>query len=366
MIRLHDVLFLAAVLALAAAGPAEVLARSDDGQPVSTDRRAGDHSLRVAQADATDLVVRLDRLEEQIRQLTGAVEQLQYRNQQLEQQLRRIQPGAAESRPADSGSPAARYTPQTGPMVTPPQGDRSSVVGEGAPPPSPQPGSRHSGVFDPNQNPNAPGAPRTLGQIAAGTSPGYTGASPPGSVAAAPAGQAPGTPLYLGNETTPPAEEPTVIPAPQYGERGPVPPPPRYPPGAQQLVMAPTASPKDEYDLAYGYVLRKDYALAQESFQAFLKQFPNDRLTPDATYWLGESLFQLQRYHDAAEAFLTVSTKFESGPKGPESLMRLGQSLAALGEKEAACSTFGQVGRKYPRAANLRQTVEREQKRVGC
>src|SRR5581483_12314189 len=40
-----------------------------------------------AQADAAELVVRIDRLENQIRQLTGAVEQLQYRNQQLEQAL---------------------------------------------------------------------------------------------------------------------------------------------------------------------------------------------------------------------------------------------------------------------------------------
>src|SRR5438270_7446605 len=37
---------------------------------------------RVAQA-GSDLIVRLDRLETQIRQLTGVIEQLQYRNQQL-------------------------------------------------------------------------------------------------------------------------------------------------------------------------------------------------------------------------------------------------------------------------------------------
>ena len=40
-----------------------------------------------AQMTAADLVMRLDRLEAQVRQLTGTVEQLQFRNQQLEQQL---------------------------------------------------------------------------------------------------------------------------------------------------------------------------------------------------------------------------------------------------------------------------------------
>src|SRR5439155_5241025 len=44
---------------------------------------------RVAQA--SDLIVRLDRLEAQIRHLTGAIEQLQFRNQQLEGQLKRVQ-----------------------------------------------------------------------------------------------------------------------------------------------------------------------------------------------------------------------------------------------------------------------------------
>src|SRR5215204_1305190 len=44
---------------------------------------------QMAQVSPSELVLRLDRLENQVRQLTGLVEQLQYRNQQLEQQLRR-------------------------------------------------------------------------------------------------------------------------------------------------------------------------------------------------------------------------------------------------------------------------------------
>ncbi len=69
---------------------------------------------------------------------------------------------------------------------------------------------------------------------------------------------------------------------------------------------------------------------------------------PEAAYWLGESLFQRQRYRDAAEAFLNVSTKYETSPKAPDALFRLGQSLAALGEKEAACASLGEVVRKFP------------------
>ena len=73
--------------------------------------------------------------------------------------------------------------------------------------------------------------------------------------------------------------------------------------------------------MAYGYVLHKDYALAEQAFRDFLKKHPNERLVPDAQYWLGESLFQQQRYRDAAESFLAVSTKYEQ--------LRQGAGLAA-------------------------------------
>jgi TolA-binding protein len=47
--------------------------------------------------------------------------------------------------------------------------------------------------------------------------------------------------------------------------------------------------------------------------------------------------------------------------------MRLGQSLVALKEKDAACGAFAEIGRKYPRVSpTVKQTVEREQKRAGC
>ena len=136
----------------------------------------------------------------------------------------------------------------------------------------------------------------------------------------------------------------------------------RAPTGALQATLPPGATAKDEYDLAYGYVLHKDYALAADTFRTFLRKYPSDRLAPEAQYWLGESLFQQQQYRDAAESFLAVSTKYETTARAPEALFRLGQSLAALGEKEAACASLGEVLRKYPRASqNVKQSVEREQ-----
>ena len=112
---------------------------------------------------------------------------------------------------------------------------------------------------------------------------------------------------------------------------------------------------------------RKDYALAEETMKNFAQKHPSDPLVADSQYWLGESYFQRQQYRDAAEAFLGVTTKFDKSGKAPDALLRLGQSLAALKEKEAACAALGEVTRKYPRAsAGVKAAVDREQKRVKC
>src|SRR5262249_46237398 len=138
-------------------------------------------------------------------------------------------------------------------------------------------------------------------------------------------------------------------------------------PNPQVATLPPADTPRDQYDLAYGYVLRKDFTLAEEGFRAFLKKYPSDRLPPGAQSSLGGRLYQRQQYRDAPESFLNVSTKYEATAKAPDALLRLGQSLAALGEKEAACASLGEVNRKYPRASlSVKQGVEREQKRVRC
>jgi tol-pal system protein YbgF len=324
-------------------------------------------SGQVAQSDAGDLSVRLDRMENALRQLTGTIEQLQYRNQQLEMQLKRMQDDT-EYRFQQQGAKGA--------IVAPPQ---AAPSGQGGTPPSSAAPGRRSDVFDPAQHPNAPGAPRTLGNQAVIAAPERMQDN--GAPVGAPGGRAAGAPLDLstlaGNDSTPPpqvsAPPSTVasasavpVPTPQMSA------PPQQvrsatPPAQQLATLPPSASPQDEYDMAYGYVLHKDYSLAEQALRDFLKKYPNERLVPDAQYWLGESLFQQQRYRDAAESFLGVSTKFERSGKAPDALLRLGQSLAAMNQKEAACATLAEIGRKYPQAsAGVKRGVAQEQKRAQC
>lgn len=316
----------------------------------------------------TDAVIRVEQLESRLRQLTGENEQLQYRIRQLEEQLRQQGgPPAVAGRANTAMAPAQRqpaasppeaqplppYPQQQGYPQQPPyqqsSPSREAAVRPAYPPAAP---GEQGDAFDPNANPNAPGAPRPLGSIIGRPS------APERSDVGAPGGRAAGEPLDLSNLSP---RQGGVAPQEQ------APPLQQGAAGTTLATAAPTLTPRDEYDLGYGYIQRKDYALAEEALRNFVKKYPNDRLVADAQYWLGESLFQRQRYRGAAESFLTVTTKYDTATRAPDALLRLGQSLAALKEKEAACAAFGEVTRKYPRASSgVKQGVEREQKRNGC
>jgi tol-pal system protein YbgF len=301
-----------------------------------------------AQSDDADPEMRIQQLENQLRTLTGQNEELQYRNRQLEDRLRMLQGGAQA---APGGQPAAIQPnvaalppAQPNPQIAAP----APIVAEPAGVP-PSPGRRRGDAFDPNQNPNAPGSPRALG---GGQLP--VAAEPP---VGAPGGRGAGEPLDLSNTGGPQAPGGALPP-----------PPPRNTNGTGALAtLPPTQSPRDEFDLGIGHMQRKDYALAEETMRNFAQKYPSDPLVADSQYWLGESFFQRQLYRDAAESFLAVTTKFDKSAKAPDALLRLGQSLAALKEREAACAALGEVGRKYPRAsAGVKAAVDREQKRVKC
>jgi tol-pal system protein YbgF len=325
-------------------------------------------SQAFAQSDDSDPELRIQKLEEQLRQLTGQNEELQFRNRQLEDRLRQL-PGGVQ--PVPGAPPAAQPSVAAAPPVLPepsyrqpqpqsgypqqPQGGQGGYVQPQIASPAPivreappAPGQRRGDAFDPTRNPNAPGAPQALG---GGQLP-----MPAEAPVGAPGGRAPGEPLDLAN-----------VGGARYPQGGPPPSPPGNPGGTGLATLPPSNSPRDEYDLGIGYMQRKDYALAEQTMRNFAQKYPNDLLVGDSQYWLGESFFQRQQYRDAAETFLAVTSKYDKSAKAPDALLRLGQSLAALKEREAACAAFGEVGRKYPRAStSVKKTVDSEQKRVKC
>ncbi|ACA14852.1 tol-pal system protein YbgF [Methylobacterium sp. 4-46] len=289
--------------------------------------------------DAADLVVRLNRLENQSRQMAGQIETLQYENRQLKEQLRKFQEDV-------------EFRFQEG------KGGRTA-----APAGKPQ---KRGDAFDPTTSPGAPGAPRALG-AAPGAAPALATATPSAPRAAA---AAPATPNTTATLSPPPAaiEEDQV---PSYGEpvdlapsaRAPAPPArPR-----ESVAATATGDAKADYEAAYAYVLQRQYEQAEMRLRQFIQSHPRDALVPDATYWLGETYLQRNRTREAAEQFLKVSTDYARSRKAPEAMLKLGASLNALGAREQACATLAELERKFPQApASVRQGVDREQKRARC
>ncbi len=129
--------------------------------------------------------------------------------------------------------------------------------------------------------------------------------------------------------------------------------------------VADAGSAKELYETAYGYLLQQDYAAAEAAFDEFLSRYPNDHLTADAQYWLGETLFVQRRYKPAGQAFLRVMQNHRQSSKAPNSLLMLAMTLEQLGQKD--CALFTELETRHANAPQDIKTRARVVKqRVGC
>lgn len=173
------------------------------------------------------------------------------------------------------------------------------------------------------------------------------------------AGATPAEPARPGPATAPPAKEGVLGALPQRDMDAIK----LQPPVKAGL---PAGSVKEQYEYAFGLV-RSDPAAAQAAFKEFLAKHPSDALAGNAHFWLGETYFINSDFQQAAVSFLTVYQKFPQSPKAPDSLLKLGQSLAGLGKKTEACAALAKMIKDYPTAADLlkrRATAERT--KLGC
>lgn len=334
--------------------------------------------------DSAGLLVRIDRLENQLRQVNGQIEQLQFENRKLEDQLRkfqedvdfRFQDGGRGTTPGSPGVARPLQKRTEAPEIMPESTTQAPRPGTTVvPTATPSRIGRRADAFDPSEDPTAPGAPRPLGTQAAsapnnqvvnwnsaraaptrGAQPGLDPGDPDapldlsgGKLHGGQASAAPARPS-LDASPTPSAPAPSAVTA-----------------GGTVIAAAPVNPVKEEYELALGYYRQKEYENAEKGFAAFLQKNPKAKMAPDAIYYLGESFFQRGRQREAAEQYLKLSTQYANAPRAPEALLRLGQSLYALGAKEQACATYGELARKYPNAsATVKAGAEREGKRAQC
>jgi tol-pal system protein YbgF len=263
--------------------------------------------------DEAALVVRLDKLENQLRAANGAIEELQNQNRRLADQLKRFQEDVEFRLNGGHGAAPIAETP---------------------PPAKP---AKRSDAFDPAADPNAAGAPRPMGTTT------------------------PSAPLA---QTPPPLNPPLELSRnnPSPAPSGPLVEEPKEP----TVITGPGGSPdepREQFNAAYETYRAGQYEKAEQQFRAFLAKNAGSKMAPDAVFFIGESFFKRSRPREAAEQYLKLSTDYSKSSRAPESMLRLGQSLAALGNNAQACATLGEVGRRYPRAtATVSKSVEEMQK----
>lgn len=95
-------------------------------------------------------------------------------------------------------------------------------------------------------------------------------------------------------------------------------------------------SSKQLYDNAYRLYQKHQYAESEMAFNAFLEQYPQDVLAPNALYWKGETLYARALYPQAIFAFKDVQTRYPKHPKTADSLLKTAMSYARLGDTENA------------------------------
>ncbi|MBL0372454.1 tol-pal system protein YbgF [Rhizobium sp. KVB221] len=122
-----------------------------------------------------------------------------------------------------------------------------------------------------------------------------------------------------------------------------------------------------QYQSAYEQVLAGDYASAESGFADFINANPQSKKLADANFWLGEAQYSQGKYNDSAKTFLNAYKTYGKSAKAPEMLLKLAMSLAALDSKDTACATLREVSKAYPKASRaIIGKVASEQKRLAC
>lgn len=294
--------------------------QQDAGQPVILAQSAAD-------------AVRIQQLQEEVRQLNGRIEEMSFQLLQMQEQMRKTQEDN-EFRFQDLEKGGSKKKSEAAPDSTTP-----SVATTQAPAASTEASDDVASVIE-----------STGGASAAGSSANGSNGAPPTTLGSVKF-DANGNPI--GSTANAPGSNASTLPGTETASTS---------PKASAL-----GSADELYKAAYGHVLSGDYAQAEGEFQDYVKSYPKGGKVADATFWMGEAQFSQGKYSEAARTFLNGHQTYNKSPRAPEMLLKLGMSLAALDNKDVACKTLREVGVRYPSAAKAVLTkATSEQKRLAC
>ncbi len=290
-------------------------------------------------AGTVNVQVRMDRLEEQMRELTGRVEEFTNQVEQLRQRVEQVN--------GDVGMRLSQAPPGAGGLAA------------AGPPPRPSPGSFGSGSRSRPPEPlesDSAGFPPPL------MPPGTAMPPPPGGpMPGGPMSGSPPTPIF--GTLTPPGSPPTSAEQAAANAGRTAPAAAAAPPSAG----ASSGSPTEQYNHAFALVKQADYPAAEVALRTFVEQHPKDPLAGSAQYWLGETYYTRGKYIEAAAAFAEGYKRYPKGPKAAEQLLKLGMSLSRANQKQNACVALAQLDHDFPNpGATVKERASAEKKHIGC
>lgn len=302
--------------------------------------RVGSAPVAGAGPAAVDVELRMDRIEAQMRDLTGHVEDavngLEQLRRRLEQVNNDIELRFSQGQEQPSRGPGTSSRASAGITDSSP-GSQSAVRGPSAAANATRPRPPGDYPIPPGTlvSPPPPDRPSGAGTL-----------TPPGLPAAL-------QPRLPSGPTQPLSDGTNVAIAGTL-----------RPPSAGEL---PAGSASQQYNAAFGLVKEANYPAAEEALRSFVAQHPKDALAASAQYWLGETYYARGRYGEAATAFAEGYKNYPKGPKAPDDLLKLGMSLARANQKQNACVAFGQLDHDFPHPGSaIKETATVEKKRLGC
>lgn len=130
---------------------------------------------------------------------------------------------------------------------------------------------------------------------------------------------------------------------------------------AKKPVVDPAMEARD-YETALNYFKANKIREAASAFEAFVKNYPDSSLAPNAQYWLGNADYALRDCKKAIDAHRVVVNTWPTHPKAPDSLINIATCQQELGDARGAKATLETVLAKYPdssASATARQRLKK-------
>ena len=131
-------------------------------------------------------------------------------------------------------------------------------------------------------------------------------------------------------------------------------------PPVAAAASAPEASParaptRDEqaremkaYDAASNLFRKNDFASAAVAFGAFLKDFPQSALAPNALYWIGICHANTRDFKNALAAQESLLARYPQSSKAPDALLAIAAIQAEQGDAGSARNTLEDIIARFP------------------